>query len=126
MLGFASLHILANNYQPLKWALGIPLNPVELGTLLHLIKEVDSMKNGILPNDYIETEANEVDADLIEDFNSLNSLNSKLKMAIQTGDTVNGELLLTEIVALASGIEGLFRNIADDSRDVLKGVYRHT
>ncbi|MEW6997476.1 hypothetical protein AADZ86_07215 [Colwelliaceae bacterium BS250] len=102
------------------------MNPVELGTLLHLIKEVDSMKNGILPNDYIETEANEVDADLIEDFNSLNSLNSKLKMAIQTGDTVNGELLLTEIVALASGIEGLFRNIADDSRDVLKGVYRHT
>jgi hypothetical protein len=93
---------------------------------MHLIKEVDSMKSGILPHDYIETEANETDADLVEDFNRLNLLNSKLKVAIQSGDTTNTELLLTEVVALVSGIEGLFRNVADDSRDVLKGVYRHT
>jgi len=102
------------------------VNQVELGTLMHLIKEVDSMKNGVLPNDYIETEANEADADLAEDFNRLNLLNSKLKASIQSGDTVNADLLLTEVVALVSGIEGLFRNVAEDSRDVLKGVCRHT
>ena len=106
--------------------LGIPLNQVELGTLMHLIKEVDTMKNGVLPSDYIETEANEADADLVEDFNRLNLLNSKLKASIQSGDTTNAELLLTEVVALVSSIEGLFRNVADDSRDVLKGVYRNT
>ena len=93
---------------------------------MHLIKEVDSMKNGVLPNDYIKTEANEADADLAEDFNRLNLLNSKLKASIQSGDTVNADLLLAEVVALLSGIEGLFRNVAEDSRDVLKGVYRHT
>jgi len=93
---------------------------------MHLIKEVDSMKNGVVSNDYIETEANQVDADLIEDFISLNSLNSKLKVAIQSGDTVNSELLLTEIVALVSGVEGLFRNVADDSRYIKKCVHKHT
>jgi hypothetical protein len=118
--------ILACYLSPVRQALGISLNQVELGTLMHLIKEVDSMKSGILPHDYIETEANETDADLVEDFNRLNLLNSKLKVAIQSGDTTNTELLLTEVVALVSGIEGLFRNVADDSRDVLKGVYRHT
>ena len=111
---------------PVNWALGIPLNPVELGTLMHLIKEVDSMKNGVLPDDYIDTEANEADADLLDDFNRLNLINSKLKMAVQSGAKVEAELLLAEIVALVSGIEGLFRNVADDSRDVLRGVYRHT
>ena len=118
--------ILANYILPINRALGIPLNPVELGTLMHLIKEVDSMKSGVLPDDYIESEANEADADLTEDFKRLNLLNAKLKASIQNGDTKNAELLLAEVVALVSGIEGLFSNIAEDSRDVLKGVYRHT
>lgn len=93
---------------------------------MHLIKEVDSMRSGVLPDDYIESEANEADADLMEDFKRLNLLNAKLKASIQNGDTTNAELLLAEVVALISGVEGMFRNIAEDSRDVLKGVYRHT
>jgi len=84
------------------------------------------MRSGVLPDDYIESEANEADADLMEDFKRLNLLNAKLKASIQNGDTTNAELLLAEVVALISGVEGMFRNIAEDSRDVLKGVYRHT
>lgn len=93
---------------------------------MHLIKKVDSMKNRVLPNDYIESEANEADADLAEDFNRLNLLNTNLRAAIQSGDIKRAELLLAEVIALVSGIEGLFRNVADDARDVLKGVYRYT
>ena len=79
------------------------------------------MKNGVLPDDYIETEANGADADLEEDFKHLNLLNAKLKVAIQSGNQTDIDSLLAEVVALVSSIEGLFRNITEDTRDVLKG-----
>lgn len=98
------------------------MNIVELGTLMYLIKEADSMKNGVLPDDYIESEANEADTDLKEDFEHLNLLNSKLKVAIQSGNQTDVDSLLVEAVALVSGIEGLFRNVTDDIRDVFNGL----
>ena len=77
------------------------------------------MKSSVLPDDYIETQANEADADLKEDFEHLNLLNNKLKAAIQSRNQTDIDSVLAEVVALVSGIEGLFRNVTEDSRDVL-------
>jgi hypothetical protein len=105
--------------------LGKPMNPVELGTLMHLIKQVDDMKDSVLPDDYISTEADLADQDLNEDFKKVNELISRLKIAIQNNDKENALELIAESIMLVSGIEGLFGNIAQDSRDILTGKYRH-
>jgi hypothetical protein len=101
------------------------MNPVELGTLMHLIKQVDDMKDSVLPDDYISTEADLADQDLNEDFKKVNELISRLKIAIQNNDKENALELIAESIMLVSGIEGLFGNIAQDSRDILTGKYRH-
>jgi hypothetical protein len=102
------------------------MNPVELGTMMHLIKQVDDMKDSVLPDDYISTEADLADQDLNEDFKKVNELISRLKIAIQNNDKENALELIAESIMLVSGIEGLFGNIAQDSRDILTGKYRHT
>jgi hypothetical protein len=101
------------------------MNPVELGTMMHLIKQVDDMKDSVLPDDYISTEADLADQDLNEDFKKVNELISRLKIAIQNNDKENALELIAESIMLVSGIEGLFGNIAQDSRDILTGKYRH-
>ena len=116
--------IVANYFSPLNEALGKLMERVKLGTLMYLMKEVDELYESILPEDYIETEAHEVEADLQEDFERVNVLVKRLKVALQENEQEKARLILVEVVALVTGIEGLIGNIARDARDVLTGVYR--
>ena len=100
------------------------MEKVQFGTLMYLMKEVDELCESVLPVDYVTSEADIVDADLQEDFVRVNLLILRLKAALENKDKEQAELILAEVIALVSGIEGFIRNIVDDARDILKGKYR--
>lgn len=77
--------------------------------------------NETLPNDELQELSRSASEDLKDDFGRFNVLVGLLASGKNKDDV---EKVLVEIVALASGIEGLLRNVTDDARDLLRRKYR--
>ena len=75
----------------------------------------------ILPSDELQELSQSASEDFEEDAARFNELAEKLAIEANQHDA---ELVLSEIVAIASGMEGLLRNITDDARDLLRRKYR--
>ncbi|KZN55255.1 hypothetical protein [Pseudoalteromonas luteoviolacea] len=77
--------------------------------------------NKVLPSDELQELSQSASEDFKEDADRFNVLIENLS----TDKTKEeAESALSELIALASGMEGLLRNVTDDARDLLRQKYR--
>ncbi len=86
-----------------------------------LLKSNKTYFKQVLPDDELQELSLSASEDFAEDAVMLNELIGKLALQQSREES---ELILVEIIAVVSGMEGLLSNISDDARDLLRGQYR--